>query len=35
MGTHHAREWISTAVVMKLIRWLADSGAALITSHDV
>jgi hypothetical protein len=35
MGTHHAREWISTAVAMKLIRWLADSGAALITSHDV
>jgi len=35
MGTHHAREWISTAVAMKLIRWLADSAAALITSHDV
>lgn len=35
MGTHHAREWISTAVAMKLIRWLADSGASLITSHDV
>lgn len=35
MGTHHAREWISTAVAMKLIRWLADSAAALTTSHDV
>jgi hypothetical protein len=35
MGTHHAREWISTAVAMKLIRWLADSGAALTASHDV
>src|SRR3989441_4734705 len=35
LGTHHAREWISTAVAMKLIRWLADSGAALIAAHDV
>ena len=35
MGTHHAREWISTAVAMKLIRWLADSGVTLTTSHDV
>ena len=35
MGTHHAREWISTAVAMTLIRWLADSGAALTTTHDV
>jgi len=35
MGTHHAREWISTAVAMKLIRWLADSGISLTTSHDV
>jgi hypothetical protein len=35
MGTHHAREWISTAVAMKLIRWLADSAAALTSSHDV
>src|SRR5262245_50122335 len=25
IATHHAREWISTAVAMKLIRWLADS----------
>ncbi len=35
LGTHHAREWISTAVAMKLIRWLADSGATLIAAHDV
>lgn len=35
MATHHAREWISTAVAMKLIRWLADSGASLTTTHDV
>ena len=35
MGTHHAREWVSTAVVMKLIRWLADSGSALTATHDV
>jgi len=35
LGTHHAREWISTAVAMKLIRWLADSGGAAINAHDV
>jgi len=35
LATHHAREWISTAVAMDLIRWLADSGAGLITAHDV
>jgi zinc carboxypeptidase len=35
LATHHAREWISTAVAMKLIRWLADSGASLTTTHDV
>ncbi|HLQ59583.1 MAG TPA: M14 family metallopeptidase, partial [Gemmatimonadales bacterium] len=35
LGTHHAREWISTAVAMKLIRWLADSGATLVAAHDV
>ena len=35
LGTHHAREWISTAVAMKLIRWLADSGGALISAYDV
>ena len=35
LATHHAREWISTAVAMKLIRWLADSGGAAVASHDV
>lgn len=35
MGTHHAREWISTAVALKLIRWLADSGSVLTATHDV
>jgi hypothetical protein len=35
MATHHAREWISTAVAMKLIRWLADSGGAALLTHDV
>jgi hypothetical protein len=35
VGTHHAREWISTATAMKLIRWLADSGSTLTGTHDV
>jgi len=36
MATHHAREWVSTAVAMKLIRWLADSAPpALLGSRDV
>lgn len=36
MGTHHAREWVSTAVAMKLIRWLADSASpALLGARDV
>jgi hypothetical protein len=35
IATHHAREWISTAVAMKLTRWLADSAAALVATHDV
>ncbi len=36
MATHHAREWVSTAVAMKLIRWLADSAQpALLASRDV
>lgn len=36
MATHHAREWISTVMAMKLIRWLADSlPAALRDSRDV
>src|SRR5437764_729001 len=35
LATHHAREWISTAVAMKLIRWLADSAGAALATHDV
>ena len=35
MATHHAREWISTALAMKLVRWLADSAGPLVASHDV
>ncbi len=36
MGTHHAREWVSTEVAMRLIRWLADSlPPALLTSRDI
>lgn len=35
MATHHAREWISTAIAMKLIRWLADSAPVLVAAHDV
>ena len=35
MATHHAREWISTAVAMKLIRWLADSGGPSLAAYDV
>ena len=35
LATHHAREWISTAVAMKLIRWLADSGGTAVTTRDV
>jgi zinc carboxypeptidase len=35
MGTHHAREWVSTEVAMRLIRWLADSGAALVATRDI
>jgi len=36
MATHHAREWVSTAVAMKLIRWIADSGSpALLGARDV
>jgi hypothetical protein len=35
LATHHAREWISTAVAMRLIRWLADSGAAALAGRDV
>ena len=35
LGTHHAREWISAAVALKLIRWLADSAEPTVASHDV
>ena len=36
MGTHHAREWVSTAIAMRLIRWLADSASpGLIGARDV
>jgi Zinc carboxypeptidase len=36
MATHHAREWVSTAIAMRLIRWLADSApAALLNARDV
>lgn len=36
MATHHAREWISTVMAMKLIRWLADSLApALRDTRDL
>jgi hypothetical protein len=36
VATHHAREWISTVMAMKLIRWLADSLApALRDARDV
>jgi hypothetical protein len=35
LATHHAREWIATAVAMKLIRWLADSAGMAVATHDV
>lgn len=35
LATHHAREWISTAIAMKLIRWLADSAAPVLARHDI
>ncbi|MGH7569936.1 MAG: M14 family zinc carboxypeptidase [Gemmatimonadales bacterium] len=36
MATHHAREWVSTEMAMKLIRWLADSlPAALRDARDL
>lgn len=36
MGTHHAREWVSTEVAMRLIRWLADSAPpSLLATRDV
>jgi len=36
MGTHHAREWVSTEMAMRLIRWLADSAPpAMLATRDV
>jgi len=35
LATHHAREWISTAIAMRLIRWLADSAGAVLAARDV
>src|SRR5439155_23644927 len=36
MGTHHAREWVSTEMAMRLIRWLADSlSPALLATRDI
>jgi hypothetical protein len=36
MGTHHAREWVSTEMAMRLIRWLADSAPpGLLAARDV
>jgi murein tripeptide amidase MpaA len=41
LGAHHAREWISAEMTLRLIEYLADSlaatpaGAALLTARDV
>lgn len=36
MATHHAREWVSTEMAMRLIRWLADSlSPALRATRDI
>jgi hypothetical protein len=36
MGTHHAREWVSTEMAMKLARWIADSlPRELLAQRDV
>jgi hypothetical protein len=36
MATHHAREWVSTEMAMRLIRWLADSAPpGLLATRDV
>jgi len=36
MATHHAREWVSTEMAMKLARWLADSlPRTLLAQRDV
>ena len=36
MATHHAREWVSTEMAMKLARWIADSlPRSLLAQRDV
>lgn len=36
MATHHAREWVSTEMAMKLIRWIVDSlPPSLLAQRDV
>ncbi len=36
MATHHAREWVSTEMAMRLIRWIADSlSRPLLAARDV
>jgi hypothetical protein len=36
MATHHAREWVSTEMAMKLARWIADSlSRALLGQRDI
>jgi hypothetical protein len=36
MGTHHAREWVSTEMAMRLIRWLADSlSPTVLATRDI
>jgi murein tripeptide amidase MpaA len=36
MATHHAREWVSTEVAMKLARWIADSlPRSLLAQRDI
>lgn len=36
MATHHAREWASTEMAMKLIRWIADSlPRAVLAQRDI
>jgi hypothetical protein len=36
LATHHAREWVSTEMAMKLIRWIADSlPRPLLAARDI
>ncbi|MBI1967637.1 MAG: zinc carboxypeptidase [Gemmatimonadetes bacterium] len=36
MATHHAREWVSTEMAMKLLRWIADSlPRSLLGARDI